>query len=43
MAAELLSAHTERNDTTVKAQVGGNGFNGPSTLRSRWKAIAWRA
>ncbi len=32
MAAELLSAHTERNDTTVKVQVGGNGFNGPSTF-----------
>ena len=27
------SAHrTEGKDTTVKAQVGGDGFNGPSTF-----------
>ena len=29
---EVLRAHTERKDTTVKVQVGGNGFNGPSTF-----------
>ncbi len=29
---EVLSAATEGTETTVRAQVGGNGFNGPSTF-----------
>ncbi len=29
---EVLSARTEEQDTAVKAQVGGDGFNGPSTF-----------
>ena len=33
---------TEGGETTVKAQVGGSGFNGPSTSRSRSATIAWR-
>lgn len=32
---EVLSASTEGDETTVRAQVGGNGFNGPSTFTFR--------